>query len=126
LDRVSIVSVEGQYLFFQHFDGPYFPTLKLLHRYPDILPKIQVDRGAIKFVLKGADIMCPGMTSPGARLPTANLPKDSVVAIYAEGKEHALAVGLTTMSVDEIKTINKGTGVQNMHVILDGLWATLK
>jgi PUA domain protein len=42
--------------------------------------------------------MCPGMTSPGAKLPAENIPKDTVVAIYAEGKEHALAVGLTNMS----------------------------
>ncbi len=46
----------------------------------------------------GLDIMCPGMTSPGAKLPVENIPKDTVVAIYAEGKEHALAVGLTNMS----------------------------
>lgn len=126
LDRVTIVTIDGKYLFFNHFDGPYFPNLKILHTYPDILPKIQVDKGAIKFVLKGADIMCPGMTSSGARLPEVNLPKDTVIAIYAEGKEHALAVGLTSMSTDEIKSINKGIGVRNIHVLGDGLWDVLK
>jgi PUA domain protein len=49
-----MVTIDGSYLFFNHFDGPYFPNLKILHKYPDILPKIQVDKGAIKFVLKGA------------------------------------------------------------------------
>lgn len=29
------------------------------------MPKVQVDKGAIKFVLSGADIMCPGLTSAG-------------------------------------------------------------
>ena len=29
------------------------------------MKKFQVDRGAIKFVLSGANIMCPGLTSPG-------------------------------------------------------------
>ena len=33
-----------------------------------MLPHQQVDRGAIKFVLSGANIMCPGLTSPGAKL----------------------------------------------------------
>ena len=42
------------------------------------------------------------MTSPGARLPDENLPKDTVVAIYAEGKQHAIAVGLTSMSTVSI------------------------
>jgi PUA domain protein len=32
------------------------------------MKKFQVDRGAIKFVLSGANIMCPGLTSPGGAL----------------------------------------------------------
>lgn len=35
---------------------------------PNIMKKFQVDRGAIKFVLSGANIMCPGLTSPGGVL----------------------------------------------------------
>lgn len=35
---------------------------------PDMMPKIQVDKGAIKFILSGADIMCPGLTSAGGRI----------------------------------------------------------
>eukprot|EP00453_Perkinsus_chesapeaki_P002935 CAMPEP_0185919702 /NCGR_PEP_ID=MMETSP0924C-20121207/7159_1 /TAXON_ID=321610 /ORGANISM="Perkinsus chesapeaki, Strain ATCC PRA-65" /LENGTH=32 /DNA_ID= /DNA_START= /DNA_END= /DNA_ORIENTATION= len=30
-----------------------------------MMPLVRVDRGAIKFVLKGANIMTPGLTSPG-------------------------------------------------------------
>lgn len=32
------------------------------------MKKFQVDIGAIKFVLSGANIMCPGLTSPGGVL----------------------------------------------------------
>ena len=35
---------------------------------PFILPHMQVDKGAIKFILSGANVMCPGLTSPGARM----------------------------------------------------------
>ena len=28
----------------------------------------QVDKGAIRFVLSGANIMCPGLTSKGAKM----------------------------------------------------------
>lgn len=66
-----------------------------------MLPKLQVDRGAIKFVLSGANIMCPGLTSKGARMDT-DLPADSIVAIMAEGKENALAVGLLKMSTEDM------------------------
>ena len=36
---------------------------------PDMMKSVQVDKGAIKFVLSGANIMCRGLTSPGGRLP---------------------------------------------------------
>ncbi|CEG65261.1 Putative PUA domain-containing protein [Rhizopus microsporus] len=120
-DHISFLSVNGEILFFQHFDGPFFPTLALLHKYPDILPKLQVDRGAIKFVLSGANIMCPGLTSKGARMDE-NLPVGAVVAIMAEGKENALAVGLLKMSTEDIKKVNKGIGVDNIHYLTDPLW----
>ncbi|EGF99354.1 uncharacterized protein MELLADRAFT_40316 [Melampsora larici-populina 98AG31] len=120
-DHVSILSCNGQLLFFQHFDGPYFPTLKILHKYPQLLPKVQVDRGAIKFVLAGANIMCPGLTSAGARLPN-DLPINVPVAVHAEGKESACAIGFTQMSGEEMKKINKGVGVDNVHWLGDDLW----
>lgn len=43
-----------------------------------MLPHLQVDKGAIRKVIKGANIMCPGLTSPGARMDV-DLPEDSVV-----------------------------------------------
>ena len=64
------------------------------------MKKMQVDKGAIKFVFGGADIMCPGLTSPGGKMD--DVKKDQVVAITAEGKENALAIGLTLMSTDEM------------------------
>lgn len=44
------------------------------------------------------------------------------VAIYAEGKTHAMAIGLTKMSTADMKKINKGIGVDNVHCLNDGLW----
>jgi PUA domain protein len=89
-EHISILALNGTPLFFQHFDGPYFPTLRLLHQCaqssiykvvvsirlindiafsiivyvydcatvdPELLPRVQVDKGAIKFVLAGANVM---------------------------------------------------------------------
>jgi PUA domain protein len=116
-----LVGPEGELVFFQCRNGPYIPTLRLLHRYPDILPKYQVDRGAIRFVLSGANIMAPGLTSPGGKMD--DVPAESVVGIFAEGKEHALAIGITTMSSETIRTDNKGIAVENTHWLKDGLWS---
>lgn len=100
-------------------------NLEFLSLDPFILPKVQVDTGAIKFVLQGANIMCPGMTSKGGRLEVdfatgavvvSFLPPlvmaflralfldclSSFQVVMAEGKEQALAIGLTKMSRDEM------------------------
>lgn len=47
---------------------------------PFFLPMQQVDKGAIRFVLSGANIMCPGLTSPGAKM--TEVPKGTVVVIF--------------------------------------------
>ncbi|XP_022913375.1 malignant T-cell-amplified sequence 1 homolog [Onthophagus taurus] len=115
-----IVNTAGDLLFFRQREGQWMPTLRLLHKYPFFLPMQQVDKGAIRFVLSGANIMCPGLTSPGAKM--TEVPKGTVVAIMAEGKQHALAIGITTLSTEEIGKINKGVGVENCHYLNDGLW----
>lgn len=102
-------------VFFQHRDGPILPTLKLVHKYPDLeLTRVTVDKGAIPFVLGGANIMCPGLTNPGGEMPAdgeekdesgfdkPGLAKGDSVVIYAEGKKLAIAVGVMTMSSAEV------------------------
>ncbi|MCL7026072.1 hypothetical protein MKW94_007159 [Papaver nudicaule] len=94
---LNLVVVDNVPLFFNIRDGPYMPTLRLLHqciirRY--IMKKLQVDRGAIKFVLAGANIMCPGLTSPGGVL-------DDEVSEETPVK-NALAIGFTKMSAKDI------------------------
>lgn len=76
------------------------PTLKLFHKYPVFLPMQQVDKGAIRFVLSGANIMCPGLTHPNAFMTPVD--KGTVVAIMAEGKENCLCIGITTMSTNDM------------------------
>lgn len=44
---------------------------------PILLPEQRVDKGAIRFILSGANIMCRGLTSPGATLSHAE--KEDVV-----------------------------------------------
>lgn len=65
--------------------------------------------------------MCPGLTSPGAKL-LPNCEKSTIVAIMAEGKEHAMAIGIMKMSSSEIQEKNIGIGIDNIHFLCDGLW----
>ncbi|XP_013391949.1 malignant T-cell-amplified sequence 1 [Lingula anatina] len=115
-----LAGANGELLFFKQREGPFYPTLKLVHKYPFIAPAMQVDKGAIRFVLSGANIMCPGLTSPGGRMTRVD--KDTIVILTAEGKENAIAVGITKMSTDEILQKNKGIAIDNIHFLNDGLW----
>lgn len=84
-DGMQLLIVNDEILFFGTRDGPWFPTLRLLHKYPTMMTRMQTDKGAIRFVLGGANIMCPGFTSAGGHLPEG-LQAGQPVAIYAEGK----------------------------------------
>mmetsp|Transcript_3751 Transcript_3751/g.6264 ORF Transcript_3751/g.6264 Transcript_3751/m.6264 type:complete len:202 (-) Transcript_3751:212-817(-) len=115
-------------VFFQQRDGPILPTLKLIHMYPDLqMTSVTVDKGAIPFLLGGANIMCPGLTNPGGSMPEdteegPGVENGAGIVIFAEGKEHAIAVGFMTMSSAEIRQKNKGIGVEVSHFLGDGLY----
>src|SRR6218665_1950743 len=47
---------------------------------PFMMPHMQVDKGAIKFILSGANIMCPGLTSPGAKM--AKVEAETIVVSF--------------------------------------------
>ena len=72
------------------------------------------------------DASAQQLGSHAARLTGVSCPlqvdAEMPVAIFAENKEHALAVGLTKMSTKDIREINKDIGVENVHYLNDGLW----
>lgn len=69
-------------------------------------------------------MMCPGFTSKGGWLPPSSsaIPTGRAVALYAEGKASAAGIGLTKMSSEDIKSINKGIGVELITQLGDDLW----
>ena len=86
-----------------------------------MLPRATVDEGAIRFVLRGANVMCVGLTSAGGCVPEGLVEGDAV-AIFAEGKEHPIGVGIMTMSAADILEKNSGVGIEAIHHVGDGLW----
>lgn len=91
-----------------------------------ILPVVQVDEGAIKHVLQGANVMAPGLV-PSFLAPESaagTLPMQSAVAIGAVGKVHAFAIGYTNRSVANIRENMTGHAITNVHSLGDGLWRT--
>merc|ERR1711939_1167917 len=127
-DRVTLYLIGSTPLFYQHMTDALLPHLKLVHRFPTCFPSIRIDRGAIRFVLSGATLMAPGLTSTGGRLPNRGwyggreLEKGEPLVICAEGKEEACAVGLLSMGTKEVKEKGKGPVVEEGHYLGDGLW----
>ncbi|EGP91589.1 unnamed protein product [Zymoseptoria tritici ST99CH_1A5] len=132
-DRVSLYCLGSTPLFWQHMDDAIIPHLTIVHKYPQCFNRIRIDRGAIRFVLSGAALMVPGLTSPGGRLPGgkemeeyANDGKEfeagDVVAVEAEGKEHACMIGVLKVGTKEMKEKKKGPAIENGHYVGDGLW----
>jgi len=78
---------------------------------------VTVDKGAVKFVINGADIMSPGVVSAD----TDVLPGDLVVVIE-EQHNKALAVGKALISGPEMVHNRTGKAVQVMHHIGDEIW----
>mmetsp|Transcript_12215 Transcript_12215/g.17361 ORF Transcript_12215/g.17361 Transcript_12215/m.17361 type:complete len:202 (+) Transcript_12215:126-731(+) len=129
---------EQEPLLFQSRDGPILPTLKFVHAYPDLkFRHVVVDEGAIPFILGGANIMCPGLTSKGGWMPPDDddvdvdvnnkgegLEKGDGIVIYADGKDHALAVGVMKMGSRTVRSKNKGIGIEVAHFLGDGLYQT--
>ncbi|TPX12438.1 uncharacterized protein E0L32_006850 [Thyridium curvatum] len=140
-DRQTLYVADGEPLFVEiHRDEPLIPHLRLVHRFPRGFPTVRIDRGAIRFVLSGATLMAPGLTSPGGRLPrprempdgeqaadeeghwSRELQKGEPVVVMAEGKEEACAVGLLVEGTKEVKEKGKGPVIEEAHYLGDGLW----
>lgn len=132
-DRVSLYCNGRTPLFWQHMDDPIIPHLTVIHQYPWCFNRVRIDRGAIRFVLSGAALMVPGLTSPGGRLPGGadmeewandgkELEAGDVVVVDAEGKDNACMVGVLKMGSKEMKEKKKGPGIENGHYVGDGLW----
>ena len=121
VSHIQVVYVGTEILFIQLRDKKLVPHLRVLHKYPTIMTKMQVDKGAIKFILSGADIMCPGLTSEGGIMDeTAELYHP--VAIYAEGKEQAIGIGTMEMTPEDITATNKGIGINMVCHLGDAIW----
>lgn len=41
----------------------------MLPAVPHVMKQVRADKGAIPFVLSGANVMCPGLTSAGGDMP---------------------------------------------------------
>lgn len=101
---------------FIRIDKTWIPHLKLILTHDELLPKVTVDKGAIKFVIKGADIMRPGITK------IEEFEKGEFVTIVDENYNKPLAIGKTLLDSIEMTAQENGKSIANIHRIGDEFW----
>ena len=120
-DKTQLIVRDGMPIFYKPRDGTWVPSLRFLYKYPGIMKAVRVDKGAIRFVLRGASCACGGLKTPVSELPEG-LSAGDAVAIFAEGKDLPLAAGIMTMSTEEILAADKGFAISQTHYLDDALW----
>jgi len=94
----------------------WVPSLHALLKYTGLLPKVVVDKGAIKFVVNGADIMRPGVVR------CDDFENNSFVVIVDETYGKPLAVGRTLFSSDDLINQTSGKVISSLHFVGDEYW----
>ena len=125
--RIEINETEIAELFFFNgrpllakSNGTLFFTLSFEELFP-VFPKIVVDMGAVPYVCKGADVMAPGI-----RAIKGKFKENDLLLVVDERHSKPLAVGVALFSSGEMKTVNHGKTVKNLHYVGDKLWNYLK
>lgn len=113
--RGTIILQEGEPVLLLHQDK-WFPTLQTLNK-NNPLKKITVDMGAIPYVCSGADVMRPGI-----KAIDEGIAKDSPVAVIDEKYGKILAVGVSLFDSEEMKKMEKGKVIKNLHYVGDWIW----
>ena len=122
ITKKSLLVQEDDYLYidnvraFFQVDSKWVPTLHLLLQHPTILPSVTVDKGAIKFVVNGADIMRPGITA------AQDFAEGDFVVIIDENYGKPLCVGRALFSSSQLLEKNSGKVVVSLHFVGDDIW----
>lgn len=115
-DLEDIILIDGNPMIMM-IDGEPFPTLKGALELDIQTRYVVVDMGAVKFVVKGADIMSPGITDADPEITEGEL-----VIIVDETHRKPLATGRSLISGPEMVENREGKAVKTIHHIGDKIW----
>lgn len=114
-------------LFFLDKDKKPVPTLKFLQQElkekqtngqtQQWLKVAIIDMPAVPFMIKGADVMRPGIKS----INTA-IKKDDIVLVCDETHKQPICITRALFDGQEIETMNSGKVLKNIHYVGDDIW----
>ncbi len=112
----NLILVNGEAALFKHGEE-HFPTVRGALKINADKRFITVDKGAIPFIAKGADVMRPGVVAFDE-----GIKKGELVVVNEETRRKALAIGIALWSGEELKNNRSGKCVKIIHYVGDELW----
>lgn len=116
IDKFIIMIIGSIPAFFYIDDeGPY-PLLLMLNTIKPKIPYVVVNEGAIRPIMRGADVMVPGI------IELSEFKRNDIVGVMEPSKKAFIAVTKALMSSDEIRERSKGCALRTLHYANDKLW----
>jgi PUA domain protein len=112
----KLILVNGRLLVFETEEG-YFPTVRGALLLDNNKRFVTVDKGAVRYITNGADVMRPGVVDYDPALREGDY-----VVVTEETYGKALAIGKTLWSGREYASKKEGKCVKNIHYVGDELW----
>jgi PUA-domain protein len=118
LEEYSIILVDSKPLLFE-IEGHLFPTVRGALEMGLQKRVVTVDKGAIRFVSNGADIMAPGVVAADPEIKEGDL-----VIIVEETHRKPLAIGKALMEGSKMVEATSGKAIKSIIHVGDKLWNT--
>ena len=117
----KFVIIDGRFTFVNSGKGEdYLPFVGSADAV-NLFPSVTIDEGALKYIIKGADVMRPGITKYDDWGEAGKL-----VVVREDKKGRAAAVGRTAVASSEMAELKKGNCVKNLHHAGDKFWNEYK
>ncbi len=120
-EQTKFVIIDGRFTFVSGGPGggylPYVGSADAV----GLFPSVSIDEGAVKYIIKGADVMRPGISKYDDWGDAGKL-----VVVREDQKGRAAAVGRTAVASSEMAELKKGNCVKNLHHAGDKFWNSYK
>lgn len=116
LDEYSLILVDGKPSLFE-IEGQFFPTVRGALETELKKRIVTVDKGAIRFVSNGADIMVPGIVEADSEIKEGDF-----VIIVEETHRKPLAIGKALMKGTQMVEADSGKAIKSITHVGDKLW----
>lgn len=118
-EHTKFVIIDGRFAFVA-VEGGYIPFVGSSETV-GLFPSVTIDEGALKYIIKGADVMRPGITKYDDWGEAGKL-----VIVREAKKGRAAAVGRASVASSEMAELKKGSCVKNVHHAGDRFWNAFK